>query len=122
MEDEQHSTLRDALIRLCVPVRPLDGPFAIISTVPAPGLKALTDDKILSQHRISLELGRAKNVNKYSVAEKTVQELEQELLRIDPLGGPVSHLSLAVATASLNTCIRSNGLSARGTWTQRDQF
>ena len=79
-------------------------------------------DPILSQHRISLELGRAKNVNKNLVAEKAVQELEHQILRLDPLGGPVSHLSLAIATANLNAHIRSNGLSAREMLTQRDQF
>ena len=49
-------------------------------------------------------------------------ELEQELLRQDPLGGPVTDLALAMATATLNSCIRSRGLSAREIWTQRDQF
>ena len=103
-------------------MRPLDGPFAIIRTDPAPGLEALKDDKLLHQHRVSFELGRAKNPNKNPVAGKAVEELEQELLRLESLGGLVSHLSLAVATANLNARIRSNGLSAREIWTQRDQF
>lgn len=40
----------------------------------------------------------------------------------DPLGGPVSPTTLAVATACLNARIRSRGLSAREMWSQRDQF
>ena len=37
IDNEQHQTLRDALIRLCIPLRPLDGPMAIIRTDPASG-------------------------------------------------------------------------------------
>ncbi|CAB4040431.1 Hypothetical predicted protein, partial [Paramuricea clavata] len=37
-------------------------------------------------------------------------------------GGPVSHVTLAVATANLNSRIRTRGLSAREMWSQRDQF
>ncbi|XP_048586163.1 uncharacterized protein LOC125568287 [Nematostella vectensis] len=122
LTNEQHSTLRDALIRLCVQMRPLDGPVAIIRTDPAPGFQALKEDKLLQHHRLVLEIGRAKNVNKNPVAEKAVQELEREILQLDPLGGPVSEVALAVATANLNARIRLRGLSAREMWTQRDQF
>ena len=122
IEDERHTTLRDAIIRLCVQMRPLDGPPAVVRTDPAPGFKALTDDQLLKHHRITIDLGHAKNQNKNPVAERAVQELENELLRHDPLGGPVSLLTLAVVTANLNTRIRSRGLSSREMWTQRDQF
>ena len=77
---------------------------------------------IIQQHRIILELGCAKNINKNPVAEKAIQELEGELFRLDPLGGAVTPLTLAVATAALNSHIRSRGLSSREMWTQRDQF
>ena len=122
LEDEHHNTLRDALIRLCVQLRPLDGPTAVIRTDPAPGFKALRDDQLLKHHRITLEIGDAKNRNKNPIAERAVQEVESELLRHDPLGGPVTHVTLAVATANLNARLRSRGLSAREMWTQRDQF
>ena len=122
LENERHLTLRDALLQLCIPMRPMDGPPAVIRTDPAPGFKALTEDKLLNQHRIIIELGRSKNPNKNPVAEKAVQELENELLRQDPFGGTVSPCTLAVATAALNSRLRSRGLSAREMWTQRDQF
>ncbi|KAL9978907.1 hypothetical protein ACROYT_G016491 [Oculina patagonica] len=122
LEDERHNTLRDALIRLCVQMRPLDGPSAVIHTDPASGFKALTEDLLLKHHRITIEIGNAKNRNKNPVAERAVQEVENELLRHDPLGGPVSPVTLSVATATLNARIRSRGLSAREMWTQRDQF
>ena len=122
IEDERHHTLRDALVRLCIQLRPLDGPPAVIRTDPAPGFKSLVNDQLLQQHRIVLELGNSKNPNKNPVAEKAVQELEIELLRQDPLGGAVSEVTLAVATANLNSRIRSRGLSSREMWSQRDQF
>ena len=57
----------------------MDGPPAVIRTDPAPGFKALVDDKFLQKHRITLELGCAKNPNKNPVAEKAILELEGEL-------------------------------------------
>lgn len=122
VDNERHTTLRDALIRLCIELRPLDGPHAIIRTDPGPGFKALVNDELLHHHRITLEVGRVKNPNKNPVAEKAIQELEIELLRQDPLGGPVSPVTLSIATACLNSRIRTRGLSAREMLTQRDQF
>jgi len=103
-------------------MRPLDGPSAVIRTDPTSGFKALTEDLLLKQHRITIEIGNAKNRNKNPVAERAVQEVENELLRHDPPGGPVSPVTLSVATATLNACICSCGLSAREMWTQQDQF
>ena len=103
-------------------VRPMDGPPAVICTDPAPGLKALVDDPLLKKHRITIELGQAKNLNKNPVAERAVQELETDLLRQEPLGRAVSPLTLAVSTSALHSRIRSRGLSSRQMWTQRDQF
>ena len=122
LPNERHDTLRDALLSLCIEMRPLDGPLAVVRTDPAPCFLALENDSVLHEHRIALEIGRVKNRNKNPVAEKAVQELELELLRQDPHGGPVSPVLLSVATATLNSRIRTRGLSAREMWTQRDQF
>ena len=122
VEDERHDTLRDVLIRLCGEIKPLDGPPAVIRTDAAPAFKSLVTDKELTKHRIAIEIGRIKNPNKNPVAERAVQELELELLKLDPTGGVISAKNLALATATLNTRIRSRGLSAREMWTQRDQF
>ena len=54
--------------------------------------------------------------------KKCIAELIDELLRIEPEGGPVSSLTLAIATANLNTRFRDRGLSSREMWFQRDQF
>ena len=122
LEDERHQTLCNAIGKLYLEFRPMDGPTAVIRTDPPHGFKALVDDPLLKKHRIKIELGQAKNPNKNPVAERAVQELELELLRQEPLGGAISPLTLPVATSALNFCIHSPGLSSREMWTQRDQF
>lgn len=122
IDNERHETLRDALLRLCVELRPLDGPFTIVRTDPAPGFSALVNDEMLSRNRIQIEIGRAKNVNKNPVAEKAIQEVQDEILRQDPGTRSVSPLALSLAVARLNSRIRNRGLSSREMWTQRDQF
>ena len=113
IDDERRDTLRDSLVKLCIGLRPLDGPHAVIRTDPAPGFAALVKDALLSTYRLTVELG---------FAEKAVCELEHELLHQQPTGGAVTQLVLSIATANLNTRIRNRGFSARELWTQRDQF
>ena len=60
-----------------------------------------------------------KNVNKNLVAVKAIKELGAELLWLSTDGGPISKVILALATATLNSRIRRNGLSAREILTQR---
>lgn len=85
LPNECHDTLRDALISLCISVRPFDGPLAVIRTDPAPCFIALDNDPVLHDHRIILEIGRVKNRNKDPVAERA--GLELELLRQEPQVG-----------------------------------
>ena len=122
IDSERHTSIRDALIRLCIELRPMDGPFAVVRTDPAPGFVALVGDELLKRHRVCVEIGRRKNVNKNPVAEKAIQELEEELLRQEPRGGAASTLTLSIAVARLNSRIRSQGLSSWEMLTQRDQF
>ena len=60
IENEHRETLRDALMRLCVWMRPLDGP----PTDSAPGFASLVNDELLSRYRMSIEQGRVKNPNR----------------------------------------------------------
>jgi len=105
-----------------VGLHPLDGPQVVIRVDPAPGFVSLKNTHALQHLGISVEVGRVKNTNKNPVAERVVLELEEELLRQEPGGGPVTELSLAIATARLNSRLRSQGLSSRELWTQRNQF
>lgn len=120
--DEKCATLRDSLAKLMVELHPIDGPCAVVRVDPAPGFTALKDDSILKRLNIAIEVGRIKNINKNPVAEKAIAELENEILRQEPGGAPITPLILAVATARLNSRIRSHGLSARELWTHRNQY
>ncbi|KAK3090592.1 hypothetical protein FSP39_012951 [Pinctada imbricata] len=122
ISDEKSQTLRDALLRLCMELHPLDGPHAVVRVDPAPWFIALREDDLLKYHRINLEIGRVKNPNKNPIAEKAISELEDELVRQEPCGGHFTSLTLATAVARLNSRIRSCGLSARELFTQRNQF
>ena len=83
---------------------------------------ALRNDETLKSLRLYLAIGRVKNPNKNPVVEKAILELEEELLKQEPTGGPVSQLGLVIAVARLNSRIRYSGLSARELWAQRSQF
>ena len=122
VNDEKQDTLREGIIQLSLELKPLAGPPAVIRTDPAPGFAALQNDTILRKHNLSIECGRTKNPNKNPIGEKAVQELEEEILRKEPHGGSVSPFTLAIVINNLNSRIRSNGLSAREMWTQRDQY
>ena len=122
IDNEKHETLREALARLVIELHPLDGPIACVRVDPAPGFMALRDDGLLQKLHINIEIGRVKNVNKNPVAERTIQELEEELLRQKPGGGAVTMLDLSIAIARLNARIRFSGLSSRELWPQRSQF
>ena len=122
VENERRETLRDAILQLCLCLCPLEGPPVVIRTDSAPGFAANVNDELLSHHHITLELGRTKNVNKGPVAERAIQELEEEILRLDLLCHAVSPVILSIAVARLNARLRSRGLSVKEMWTHRDQF
>ena len=117
--NETADSLRSALLDSTSMIRL---PSCSIRVDNAPGFKPLKSDPLLASHGLSLDFGRAKNVNKNPVAEKSNQELELELLRIDPSGSPVSAASLQHAVKNLNTRIRNRGLSAQEMLFCRDQF
>lgn len=101
--DEKYDSLRDALTRLIVDLHPLSGPRAVIRVDPAPSFVSLHNHDGL------------KHLN---VAEKAVQELEEELLRQEPGCGSVSEAGLAIATDRDKSRARDRylGTSIDGIW------
>ena len=87
IDNERRDTLRDALIRLCIEMRPLDGPPAVIRTDPAPGFRSLLNDELLHQHRLSLEIGRVKNLNKTPLQRKLFKSLRMSFVNSSHLVG-----------------------------------
>ena len=119
ISDEGHKSIRNASITLVAAVKNIG---VIIRVDPGPGLVALVGDDSFKSHGIEIDVGRIKNRNKNPVAERAISELEGELSRICPDGGSVSVMTLALATAALNSRVRRDGLSSRELWTQRDHL
>jgi hypothetical protein len=119
VESENHKDLRDVIVVLSAGVKCIGSNIRID---PGPGLACLVDDPILTAQGISLVVGNSKNKNKNPVAEKAIEELEMEILKIDPVKGPITKVTLALATAATNSRIRRDKLSARELWTKRDQL
>ena len=71
--DEKGSSLRDGLIMLTSQLRSSMSPEAIIRTDPASGFRSLLNDPVLTSHKIIIELGEAKNLNKNPIAEKAIE-------------------------------------------------
>ena len=122
VKSEKFEDLCNALIVLCSQLRSLHDGGMTVRVDPAPGFCALASDPILLSHGITLEIGRVKNPNKNPVAERAIEELGLEPLNLSPEGGPVSDVTLALATANTNSRIRRDGLLAREVWTQCDQL
>ena len=99
IRDKWNDTLRDALTQLIIGVHLLDGPRAIIRVDPASGFTSMSNNYTLNHLNVTIEVGGIKNKNKNPVAEKAVRELEEELIRQEPGGRPVSEVGLALATA-----------------------
>ena len=117
ISSEKHEDLHNALIVLCSQLHSLHDGGTTVQVDPAPGFFSLATDPILLSHRITLEIGRVKNCNKNPVAERAIEELGLEFLNLSREGGPVSDITLALATENTNSCIRRYGLSAWEVWT-----
>lgn len=102
LDNKYCESLRAGLLCFCLKLCPLASPPSVLRVDLALGLSSLFNDEVLHKHSITLEVGRIKNLNKNPVAEKCFAELGKKLLCICLEGGPISPVSLAIATASLN--------------------
>jgi hypothetical protein len=118
--NEQKDTLRSAIIETTAELK--SPTICTIRVDGATALHSLINDPHLKARNIKLEPGRLKNRNKNPIAEKAIQELEMELKKQNPEGGPLTPCQLAVATATLNSRVRDRGLSAREIIHQRDNI
>ena len=118
--DEEHGTLRTALIQSISLIRPNPQSRAEVRVDNAPGFKALKNDIHLSKLNIFLDMGRVHNPNKNPVVDKGIQELISEILKYNTDAGPITADTLAVVTNQLNSRIRGRGLTAWEILHQRD--
>ena len=71
---------------------------------------------------IEINLGDEKNPNKNPVADKAIQELELELLKLTVSSSAVTATCLVQAVCNLNSRIRHSNLSAKEMFLGRDQI
>ena len=119
VENEQKDTLREGLICLIYRIKP--NMKIIVRVDPHSSFKALENDKILAECDIQLDLGDEKNKNKNGVAEKGIQELHEEIVKIST-ETKLSEIELAKATDSLNSRIRFSKRSSKELWMKRNQY
>ena len=77
---------------------------------------------MLTSLNIQLEIGDPKNINKNPVSECAISETLEELAKLQPTGGAVSELTLAMAMSALNSKIRNSGFSSTEVITKRDML
>ena len=116
--NEQHATLQQALIQLSANYKHTDG--CIIRVDNAPGFVSLRNDQLLQSVGITLDFGRVKNKNKNPHIDRAIQQVEGEIKRLVPRGGPISAGTLAIAIGHANDRIRNTGLSAKEVLMKRD--
>ena len=68
-----------------------------------------------------MEVGNEKNINHNAVVEKVVQELEEEIWKVNSENKELSEIDLAKATETLNRKIRHTSKSAKELFTRRKQ-
>ena len=119
IKDQSKETLRTAILTLINRLR-LSHPLTI-RTDAFSSLKSLVNDQSLQKQGIQIEVGNSKNKNKNPVGEKGIRELREQLLRIQPQGGPFSEATLALATHNLNSILRHNKRSSKELFMARDQ-
>ena len=116
---ESKDDLRSGLISLTLPFKPKMK--AVIRVDPHSSFESLSKDKTLEEFDIELEIGDEKNINHNGVAEKAIQELEEEILKI-PNNHTLTDITLAKVTNNLNSRIRHTKRSAKELMTKRDQY
>ena len=124
VEDETADSLRTALISDIIEFIPSSGSSVQVDNAPAwqsLSLESDSDGSIFKKLSVKIDLGRTLNKNKNPIAENAIKEFHKERLRIDPGGGPVTDLDLAIITKNMNSRIRDREISAKEFVFQRDQ-
>ena len=119
IQSEQKEDLKTGLISLLYRIKP--NQLTVIRVDPHSSFVSLKEDAVLLEYGIQLEIGHEKNINKNGVAEKSIQELEAELVKISPGDQPVTEIELIKATHLLNNRIRHTHRSVKELLVKRNQ-
>ena len=115
IQNETADSIRTALVSQILEFIPTSG--ALVQVDCAPAFQTLkneseTEGSILKTNGIKIDLGRTLNKNKNPIAENAIKEFHKERLKMNPQGGRVSAVELAVITKTINSRIRHRGFSA----------
>ena len=121
MSTERKEDLVNGIIRLVTPLRRSNN--TIVRTDAAPALKSLADNPHPDLHTIGITmiLGEDFNKNKNCHVDKSIQELENELRKLDPMEKKISPTQLAQAIMRVNSLIRHHGYSSSDITFRRDE-
>ncbi len=122
IESERQRDICQGLKELILPLHPACSPVATLKLDPAPAMRSLFKSQALQDININIVLGEPKNRNKMATIDKQIQELENEFTRLVPLNSQLSRSDISCAVSSLNSRIRSCGLSSYEQWHRRSQF
>jgi len=121
IDSEKKEDLVEGIIRLVTPLRRSNK--TVVRTDAAPSLKSLANNQHpnLVQTGIHMIVGEDFNKNKNCHVDKSIQELELELKKIDPNGKKITSSQLAQATMRVNSLIRRHGYSSSDITFRRDE-
>ena len=106
---ENHCELKKGIIELITPIKLNQQVEVRVDN--ATGFKPLLDNKDPDLNKLNILLTPTDPFNKNgnAVVDKTCQELEAELRKLEPDGRPISNTTLIHATTILNQKLRRNG-------------
>ena len=120
IKSEKSEDVAEGIVKIITKLRSNSSPNINIRVDPGTAFQSLQNNKLLASLNIVLEIGDAKNINKNPIGERGISEVLEEIAKLQPNGGPISEIILAVATSNLNSKIRRNGFSSIELWTRRD--
>ena len=120
-QSESREEMIKAILATVTPIR--HAAKVEVRTDRATALQSLANrpDQQLVDNGIVLVLGEQANRNSNCSVDKSMQELEVELKKLDPEGGKITPGILSRAVTNLNDRIRGHGLSASQVHFSRDQ-
>ena len=109
IKSENNKDLKEGLIDLLTPIK-LAGEINV-KVDNCPGFKPLLNDKDHDLNKLGIHIENTDVFNKNANAcvDKACYELQQELIRIEPDGRPVSNTTIQYAIQLLNRKLRRNG-------------
>ena len=118
---EKKEDLIEGIIRTVTPLRRSNS--TLVRSDAAPALRSLaeTPHPDLQSIGIQIIVGEDFNKNKNCHVDKAIQELENEIRKLDPSGSKISSATLAQATLRVNSLIRHHGYSSSDITFRRDE-